>query len=92
LKELKAVDENCQTMGLARPENLVRFEKAQKCLMFWENKFLDLWNTCQSWDSAGKIRLETLKTCCEDAELPYCRQTRKIILMIESIYRSKTNG
>jgi len=78
-------------LGLPKSEELYNFNSLFFNRSFWEKKFFDLWMMAQSWDCAGKIRLETLKICCEDMKIPFCAKTREIILMIENIYRRK-NG
>ena len=79
-------------LGNDEPVELVEYRQAKKGLCFWSKKFYELWSTCQSWDNAGKITLQTLQICCEDLRIPYRRETRQIIQLIENTYRSSKNG
>ena len=91
-KELKEAEKYNKVLGKPRPKELDELEEAEGNLCFWSNKFLDLWHLCQSWDGAGKIRLETVKTCCEDVRILYRPETRRIVLCIENLYRNFDRG
>ena len=92
LQELKQIAKQNRLLGQPKPKALDEFEQAQNNLGFWENKFFELWVTAQNWSGSEGISLDTLKVCCEDSKIVYCKYTRQIILMITQIYRSAQNG
>lgn len=69
------------------PVELINYRAEKSKLRGKELLLWNFWLDCQAWDSAGKVRLETVKEICGDYGLEYNKNIRGLILSIENEYR-----
>jgi hypothetical protein len=87
IDHLRSAAHQLKLLGKSPPEEIKTLEDSEAGMNSFLWMIFNLWSDCQSWDCAGKIRLETIQIVCADHGFEFNSFTRFAVQKIESIYR-----